>query len=448
MGLLSLGTIASLSSKRALVKLQLNSLALGVPKSVVVLETPFGWRALDAVCPHADGPLHLGPLEMEDIEDLGTGGGCQRARMSLVCPWHAFRFDVDTGNSLDDDGLVAHTMPLQIQHDELFLVVPPGAALNSIHLFSLPTADASAGTAAAKDTPSKIPPSLDHVISSLQTASLVDWAIEILNTPSPRDKVALTHVMVQRWNQGMIQTISSSRPVPDRPARDPSLSFVDPAKTKRRGKGGSEASRIAILHALANVEQWAIDLALDMIARFHQTVIVDQDGNAHPVEEQREFFTDFVRMAGEEATHFTYLVERLESMNAVYGDLPVHEGLWDSATYTKDDWLARLVIVHMVHEARGLDVNPQTIGKFSRAGDVGSVEKLEIIHRDEVTHVASGQRWFSWACSIKKVDRYTTFHDYVRRFFDGSLKPPFNESDRLLAGLDPQYYMPLVPKKP
>jgi uncharacterized ferritin-like protein (DUF455 family) len=73
-----------------------------------------------------------------------------------------------------------------------------------------------------------------------------------------------------------------------------------------------------------------------------------------------------------------------------------------------------------------------------------SVDKLEQIHQDEVTHVATGQRWFAWCCSVMNIDRYQTFHGYVKKHFWGYLKPPFNENDRDRAGLDPQYYKPLT----
>lgn len=75
----------------------------------------------------------------------------------------------------------------------------------------------------------------------------------------------------------------------------------------------NKQSRIAILHALANVEQWAIDTALDNIARFHAYIpnhrVHEGDVEApdNPVshlteiEMPKEYFDDFIRMAAEEA---------------------------------------------------------------------------------------------------------------------------------------------------
>ena len=55
-----------------------------------------------------------------------------------------------------------------------------------------------------------------------------------------------------------------------------------------------QASRIATLHSLANIEQWAIDLSWDVIARFGDTRL-----NGKPL--PRDFFCDFVKVAGDEA---------------------------------------------------------------------------------------------------------------------------------------------------
>ena len=50
--------------------------------------------------------------------------------------------------------------------------------------------------------------------------------------------------------------------------------------------------------------------------------------------------------------HFRLLDARLKELDSFFGALPVHNGLWESATVTKSNLLARLAVVHMVHEAR------------------------------------------------------------------------------------------------
>lgn len=194
-----------------------------------------------------------------------------------------------------------------------------------------------------------------------------------------------------------------------------------------------------MLHALANIEQWAIDLAWDIIARY---------GPSHP-SLPLAFYSDFTKVALDESKHFSLLSARLEQLGSFYGALSVHAGLWDSAWETKDSLLARLAIIHLVHEARGLDVNPITIAKFTNAGDTESSRVLNIIHCDEVTHVTAGHRWFTWLCArggedpspnASPLDSVTTFRNAVKNHFAGTLKGPFNVSDRARAGLSPEFY--------
>jgi uncharacterized ferritin-like protein (DUF455 family) len=111
---------------------------------------------------------------------------------------------------------------------------------------------------------------------------------------------------------------------------------------------------------------------------------------------------------------------------------------------------ARLSIIHLVHEARGLDVNPTTIKKFDNAGDAKSVKTLTVIHLDEITHVSAGHRWLTWLCAHAHpaMDPVQVFRDEVRRNFIGRLKGPFNADDRRKAGLDKEWYDDLVGEKP
>jgi uncharacterized ferritin-like protein (DUF455 family) len=200
----------------------------------------------------------------------------------------------------------------------------------------------------------------------------------------------------------------------------------------KRRAGGERESRIALLHALAHIELNAIDLAWDLIARF---------APEHP---PRAFFDDWVSVADEEATHHGLIVGRLGALGAAYGDLPAHDGLWEAAAATADDFLARLAVVPLVLEARGLDVTPAMIDRLERAGDAESAAVLRRIYTDEIAHVAAGRRWFDWACAARGLPPAATYQDRVRRYFKGTLKPPFNETARAQAGLAPAFYAPLA----
>jgi uncharacterized ferritin-like protein (DUF455 family) len=165
--------------------------------------------------------------------------------------------------------------------------------------------------------------------------------------------------------------------------------LVEPSKAPKLGKGGSPESRVAILHSLAHIESWAIDLSWDVIARF---------GAKRQM--PKAFFDDFVAVAKDESRHFSKLAARLEALGSHYGALSAHDGLWNSAAETSESLEARLVIEHCVHEARGLDVLPATIGKFRNGGDDASADLLEhVIYPEEVTHCAAGVRWFTFLCA-------------------------------------------------
>ncbi|KAG6840231.1 hypothetical protein C0991_008060 [Blastosporella zonata] len=120
--------------------------------------------------------------------------------------------------------------------------------------------------------------------------------------------------------------------------------------------------------------------------------------------------------------------------------MPVHASLWESATVTSKSLRSRLAIIHLVHEARGLDVNPGTIERFRKAGDAESVEVMEVIHADEVTHVTSGHRWFTWVCEQERVDPVQAFREEVKRGWRGDVKGPFNVEDREKAGMTRDFY--------
>jgi uncharacterized ferritin-like protein (DUF455 family) len=199
----------------------------------------------------------------------------------------------------------------------------------------------------------------------------------------------------------------------------------------RRRRGGGERGRIALLHALAHIELNAIDLACDMIVRFAERA------------PDRSFFDDWTNVADEEALHFTLLSERLAEFGAGYGDFPAHDGLWEAAESTADDVVARLAVVPMVLEARGLDVTPGMIKDLMRAGDSRSASIVERIYSDEIDHVRIGNKWFATFCSLRGRDPDIAWPEIVRERFGGLLKPPFNDAARHAAGMNTRLYTDL-----
>ena len=98
----------------------------------------------------------------------------------------------------------------------------------------------------------------------------------------------------------------------------------------------------------------------------------------------------------------------------------------------------------LVLEARGLDVSPALIASLQAAGDETSAAVLAVIYRDEKKHVACGAKWFRWLAEQAGLAPEPTFHDLVRKYFRGGLKPPFNDRARAEAGLSQGFFKPLV----
>ncbi len=262
------------------------------------------------------------------------------------------------------------------------------------------------------------------------TRSVAEACREVLDAADPRAKVKAARTAARDWRLGRL-AFAFDIAMPDRPARPDQPELLPPNRMPKRGKGGSERGRIALIHALAHIEFAAIDLAFDAVGRF---------GGAFP----RGFTDDWMKVGADEAMHFALLDRRLRQLGSFYGAMPAHDGLWDAAAATAHDRLARLAVVPMVLEARGLDVTPATIERFAAADDTPTRRILERILKDEVGHVRAGTIWFESACAEEGFAPETTWQGLVRTHFRGLLKPPFNDSARDSAGLTREYYAALA----
>lgn len=270
-------------------------------------------------------------------------------------------------------------------------------------------------------------------------------AIDILNTADPALKVSRSRDLAAAWRRDRaagqmvvhvpdlaIGKLTIGAEPPARPARPDRPELRRPGDMPRRKAGGSAGKRIALLHALAHIELNAIDLAWDMLARFASPDL--------PL----EFCDDWVRVGDEEALHLDLLSRRLQALGAAYGDLPAHDGLWSAATETAHDLLARLAVVPLVLEARGLDVTPTMIADLRRIDDEESAAILQRIYDDEIGHVAIGSRWFHAVAAQRGLDPTETWQLLVKQHFRGQLKRPFNRAGRDQARLPVDFYEPIA----
>lgn len=260
---------------------------------------------------------------------------------------------------------------------------------------------------------------------------LSELAVRVLDTAEPEGKAAAALAAAAAWRGAPAMAIGCAV-APDRPARPERPPLRPPRDVPRRRITSGSAGRVALLHALAHIELNAIDLSFDIMVRF--------TGDGMP----RAFYDDWIDVGVDEARHYLMLAERLAELGAAYGDLPAHGGLWEAAEDTADDLLARLAIVPMVLEARGLDVTPGMMEKLRAAGDDRSADILQIIHDEEITHVGAGARWFRHICEVRGLDAARTYRKLVRERFKGSLKPPFNRASRDAAGMPAEFYDPVI----
>ena len=144
------------------------------------------------------------------------------------------------------------------------------------------------------------------------------------------------------------------------------------------------------------------------------------------------------------ALHFTLLADRLNGSDAAYGDLPAHDGLWEAAAKTAHDLLARLAVVPLVLEARGLDVTPSTLERVRAQGDENGARILQRILDDEIRHVAVGSKHFHAICAERDEKPRESWQKLVEMHFSGVLKGPFNDSARLAGGLPRDFYAALA----
>lgn len=270
--------------------------------------------------------------------------------------------------------------------------------------------------------------------------SLRDMAVAVLQTSDAKEKCALSREYAAVWQEardaGREIAIGDATP-PMKPARPEKPETLDPRDVPMR-KPGTLEGRLAMMHAIAHIELNAVDLHWDMVARFPE------------IEFPIGFFDDWVSAADDEAKHFGLMSDCLEAHGSHYGAFAAHAGMWRSAEETAHDIMARLAVVPMVLEARGLDVTPGMIKLFKQAKETQGVTALEVIYAEEVAHVAYGSKWFHFLCGRENLDPKPTFHALVKKYFHSPLRPPFNEEKRADAGLAPDFYWPLADqdKKP
>jgi uncharacterized ferritin-like protein (DUF455 family) len=259
-------------------------------------------------------------------------------------------------------------------------------------------------------------------------------ALAALRLTDPDRKVAATRAVAAQITPHPlapqpVRTPADEAGVPGRPDRP--LRVAATAVEKR--SPFTPEGRAALIHSICHIEFNAINLALDAAWRF--------DGMPEA------YYRDWLRVADEEAQHFTLLHEHLRGMGYGYGDFTGHDGLWSMCEKTRDDVLARMALVPRTLEARGLDATPLIQAKLRRVNTPDALAAcaiLDVILRDEVGHVAIGNHWYRWLCAREGLDPIAHYRVLYRRHEAPRLRAPFNLEARARAGFTDEELQALV----
>jgi uncharacterized ferritin-like protein (DUF455 family) len=249
--------------------------------------------------------------------------------------------------------------------------------------------------------------------------TLRERALQLLILPDPAAKAEAARALHAERDMFAIDPdtpLAEPDALPGRPA----LPVLVPLKQVPIRSAFTVEGRGALLHAITHIEFNAINLALDAIWRFPGM--------------PGAYYLDWLEVASEEALHFTLLRDHLRTLGYDYGSFEAHDGLWTMTRRTAHDIVARMALVPRTLEARGLDAAPPLQAKLARAGDHRAVEILDIILRDEVGHVAIGNRWYRTLCEQRGLDPMTLYPVLTERYDAPKPRPPFNLDARRLAG--------------
>ena len=244
-------------------------------------------------------------------------------------------------------------------------------------------------------------------------------ALDVLALADPAEKAREARVLFATLQLAALDTDAALTPAAPLPGRPLKPHLVGAKDVPKRSPFTLEG-RAALLHSVTHIELNAIDLALDAAWRFT---------GMPPA-----YYRDWLRVASEEALHFTLLREHLQTLGFDYGDFDAHDGLWAMTQRTAHDITARMALVPRTLEARGLDATPPMQAKLRRAGDERAVEILGVILRDEVGHVAIGNHWYRWLCARDGLDPVALYPELAARHGAPRLRAPFNVEARLAAG--------------
>jgi uncharacterized ferritin-like protein (DUF455 family) len=140
----------------------------------------------------------------------------------------------------------------------------------------------------------------------------------------------------------------------------------------------------------------------------------------------KSFYDDWLEVAEDEIRHFLSLEKLLNELGVNYGDIEVHNALFEASQKTQT-LLERMAVVPRYLEANGLDATPMMIKKLQRLPKNEMIDKivkeLEVIVYEEIDHVKKGDSWFEYAYKkegVTKDSYFTIIEKYYPQGFNKS----------------------------
>jgi len=233
---------------------------------------------------------------------------------------------------------------------------------------------------------------------------------QIIISDIPSEKFALFRTFYSDYKDGQVRFEEQFEPIAfSEPSYSSFCNVVHPLNVPKRRKLTTDNGKIILLHAIAHIEYTAIDLALDHAYHFQNL--------------PKAYYDDWLEVADDEIRHFEMLNVMLESLGAKYGDLEVHNSLFEASYKTQGSLVDRMALVPRYLEANGLDATPAVLERLANLPSDPMLEKiiaaLKIILHEEIDHVLKGDRWFQYACEKEGVSP-DTFFDIIEKYSPGA----------------------------
>ncbi|QOP40942.1 ferritin-like domain-containing protein [Sulfurimonas marina] len=235
----------------------------------------------------------------------------------------------------------------------------------------------------------------------------------ILEIKTPTEKLEKFREFYKEFVQQEIDFSSEENPkIFTQPAYEGFCKVVPPQKVPKRSNLTTKEGQINLLHAVAHIEYSAIDLALDAAYRFRGL--------------PRKYYEDWLEVANDEVRHFEMLETLLDELGSSYGEIEVHNSLFE-ASFKTQTLLERMAVVPRYLEANGLDATPMILEKLKNYPKNEILEKIKsaltIILQEEIDHVKKGDVWFSYACELENEDP-SVFFDIIKKYYPRSFLRP------------------------